>query len=200
MVLGLAGLGAVWLAMLLLGTGAVDRAILFSVYAGHAPRLAAIAKGVTYLGSWPVMITVSLIGAAGLVLRRRYWAALVLLVAAFTGRMMVALEKTYFARLRPDEHLHLVKAHDLSFPSGHAANSMIALLGIALLMVDSPARRRMAVGAALVTTFLIGLSRPMLGVHWPSDVVAGWSFGALWLLLLIAAADRWRPPGLPVTR
>ncbi|MEO8176902.1 MAG: phosphatase PAP2 family protein [Sphingomicrobium sp.] len=196
----MAGLAAVWLAMLPLGTGEVDRAILFSVYAGNAPRLAAAAKDVTYLGTWPVMIAVSLIGAAGLLYRRRHWSALVLLVAAFTGRLMVSAEKTYFARLRPDEHLRLVKVHELSFPSGHAANSMVVLLGIALLMVDHPAHRRIAVGAALLMTFLIGLSRAMLGVHWPSDIVAGWSFGAFWLLLVMGIANSWRPAGPPVTR
>ena len=50
----------------------------------------------------------------------------------------------------------------------------------------------MAVGTALLLSFLIGLSRPMLGVHGPSDVIGGWSMGALWLLLLLAVTDRWR--------
>ncbi len=54
-----------------------------------------------------------------------------------------------------------------------------------------PRMRRAAVAAALVVTFVVGISRPMLGVHWPSDVVGGWSFGAAWVLAMIALAERW---------
>jgi membrane-associated phospholipid phosphatase len=89
--------------------------------------------------------------------------------------------------------LRLAQVHYQSFPSGHAANSMIVYLGLSLLAADDPEHRRWAVAAALLLTFLIGLSRPMLGVHWPSDVVAGWSFGALWLLLVLAIGERIRP-------
>ncbi len=117
---------------------------------------------------------------------------MLLLIASFSGRALVILEKAYFARLRPEEHLRLVEVHYQSFPSGHSANSMIVFLGLALLGFDDSAHRHRAVAAALLLTFLIGLSRPMLGVHWPSDVIGGWSFGALWLLLICAIGERWR--------
>jgi undecaprenyl-diphosphatase len=190
-----AGFAALWLAMLLLGTGAVDRAILLSLYAGDQPWLALAAIGFTYLGNWPTVVVATLLGAGLLLYRGKRRSALLLLVASFTGRGIVILEKAYFARLRPDENMRLAEVHYQSFPSGHSANSMIVYLGIALLAFDHPEHRRRAIAAALLLTFLIGLSRPMLGVHWPSDVVAGWSFGALWLLVVLAAGER-----LPIGR
>jgi len=186
-------LAALWLAMLLLGAGTADQAILLRLHSGDQPWLAVAALGFTYLGNWPTVIAVTVIGAIWLLYRGKRRSALLLLVASFTGRGMVILEKGYFARLRPEENLRLAEVHYQSFPSGHAANSMIVYLGIALLAVDHPEHRRRAVGAALLLTFLIGFSRPMLGVHWPSDVVAGWSFGALWLLLVLAAGERLKP-------
>ena len=188
-----AGFAAVWLAMLLLGAGPADQAILLRLYAGDQPWLALAALGFTYLGNWPTVIVVTLLGAIWLLYCGRRRAALLLLVASFSGRVLVILEKAYFARLRPEENLRLAEVHYQSFPSGHAANSMIVYLGLALLAADDSEHRRWAVAAALSLTFLIGLSRPMLGVHWPSDVVAGWSFGALWLLLVLAIGERIRP-------
>jgi undecaprenyl-diphosphatase len=85
----------------------------------------------------------------------------------------------------------LAEVHYQSFPSGHAANSMIVYLALALLAFDDPRHRRWAVAGALLLSFLIGLSRPMLGVHWPSDVVAGWAFGLLWTLLVLGLSSRW---------
>ncbi len=188
-----AGFAAVWLAMLSLGAGPTDQAILLRLYAGDQQWLALAALGFTYLGNWPTVIVVTLLGAIWLLYRGRRRAALLLLVASFSGRVLVILEKAYFARLRPEENLRLAEVHYQSFPSGHAANSMIVYLGLALLAFGHPDHRRRAIAGALLLTFLIGLSRPMLGVHWPSDVVAGWSFGALWLLLVLAIGERIRP-------
>ena len=189
----LIGLALVWLAMLLLGAGWVDRAILLSLYAGDRPWLALAALGFTYLGNWPTVVVATILGSGWLLYAGKRRDALLLLIASFTGRGMVILEKAYFARLRPDENLRLAEVHYQSFPSGHSANSMIVYLGIALLVFADPGHRRRAVAAALLLTLLIGFSRPMLGVHWPSDVVAGWSFGGLWLLATLALGDRWIP-------
>jgi undecaprenyl-diphosphatase len=73
----------------------------------------------------------------------------------------------------------------MSFPSGHSANSAIVYLTLATLLTQAirgAALRRYVVGAAIALVFAIGVSRVYLGVHWPSDVLAGWSFGALWAL------------------
>jgi len=189
----LLGLAALWLAMLLGGAGPVDRSILLSLYAGDYPLLALAALGFTFLGNWSTVVVVTVLGALWMLYRGQRRGALLLLVASLTGRGIVILAKLYFARLRPEEHLRLAEVHYLSFPSGHSANSMIVYLGLALLAVDKPEHRRLAISAALLLSFLIGLSRLLLGVHWPSDVVAGWSFGAFWLLLVLALADRFLP-------
>jgi undecaprenyl-diphosphatase len=97
--------------------------------------------------------------------------------------MLVSVQKADIGRLRPDETVHLSKVHSLSFPSGHAANSMLVLLTVALLVARPGRERQWAVAAALSLSFLIGVSRVMLGVHWPSDVVAGWAYGSLWALM-----------------
>jgi undecaprenyl-diphosphatase len=199
LLIALLGLAALWAAMLLLGTGTVDRAILLAVYAGGEPWLAAAAVAFTYLGNWPTVVGVTVVGAVYLLYRGKRWSALLLLIASFTGRGMVIVEKAYFARLRPDENLRLAEVHYQSFPSGHSANSMIVYLGIALLAFDDPKHRRWAVGAALLLSFLIGCSRPILGVHWPSDVVAGWSFGTFWLLAIIGLGEWIKARGRPAS-
>jgi len=182
-----------WLAMLLLGAGAVDRDILYALYTRDEPLLQQAALGITQLGNWWTVVGVTLAGAMFLFWRGKRWDALTLLIATFTGRGLVILQKDYFARLRPEENLRLVEVSYQSFPSGHAANSTIAYVGLALLLFVDPEWRRVAVIAAMILALLIGISRPMLGVHWPSDVVAGWAFGLLWLALVFAIMERWKP-------
>lgn len=196
----LAALAALWLAMLLLGAGDGDRDVLMALYAGDEPWLALAAMGFTYLGNWPTVVVVTILGAAWLAYRGKRRAALVLLIVSFSGRILVILEKAYFARLRPEEDLRLAEVHYQSFPSGHAANSMIVYLSLALLAFDDPKHRRCAVAGALLLSFLIGFSRPMLGVHWPSDVVAGWAFGLFWTMLVLAIAERLSPQSAALRR
>ena len=179
--------------MLVLGTGSLDRELLLGLYAGQRPWLATIAEGITHLGDWWTVVTVTVAGALWLLYKGARWSALTLVIATFTGRALVILQKEYFDRLRPEEHLRMVDVSYQSFPSGHAANSTIAYLALALLLFDDPKRRRVAAAAAIGLALLIGISRPMLGVHWPSDVVAGWSFGLLWVALVFAIMERWKP-------
>ena len=178
-----------WLAMLLLGAGAVDRDILYALYTRDEPLLQQAALGITQLGNWWTVVGVTLAGAMFLFWRGKRWDALTLLIATFTGRGLVILQKDYFARLRPEENLRLVEVSYQSFPSGHAANSTIAYVGLALLLFVDPERRRVAVIAAMILALMIGISRPMLGVHWPSDVVGGWAFGLMWVMLCMRLAS-----------
>ena len=186
-------LAAIWVAMLLLGAGNIDRDVLLALYAGDEPWIALAAIGLTKLGNWWTVVPVTLAGAAWLFNRRRSSAALTLLICSFGGRVLVILQKDFFARMRPEEHLRMVEVNYMSFPSGHASNAIVAYFALALLLFEDPAHRRIAAIGTLVLALLIGLSRPALGVHWPSDVIAGWAFGLLWVGLVFAVMERWKP-------
>jgi undecaprenyl-diphosphatase len=181
---------AAWLAMLLLGAGEVDRAVLFALYAADEPWLALAAMGFTFLGNWSTLVPATLLGAALLWWKRGWREAALLVAISLSGRGLVLLQKGWFARLRPDENIRMVDIHGLSFPSGHSANSMMVYLTFALLFAPAGQRRRWA-AAAIALSLLIGISRPMLGVHWPSDVLGGWTLGLLWTLLCLWVADRY---------
>ena len=82
--------------------------------------------------------------------------------------------------------------HSSSFPSGHAGNTMAVFLSVALIAAP-PAWRRSAVILAIGLSVAIGLTRPYLGVHWPSDVIGGWSLGIVIALIAWRIAERGSP-------
>lgn len=188
-ILGVSGLALLWLAMLLLGDGPVDTRILRSLYVGHIPAVATAARAVTFLGGGYFVTAVIALTSLVLALRKRVWPALVLLVGTSIGRLLVEIQKYEINRLRPDADPHLVEVHSLSFPSAHSANAVMTYLSIALLLAPAD-DRRVWVGIAAALAFLVGMSRILLGVHWPSDVVGGWSFGLLWTILIYAISQR----------
>ena len=100
------------------------------------------------------------------------------------------MQKTWVARVRPDLEPHLVVVKTQSFPSGHATSSMILYLTVALALTAGTRWQRPAAAGAILLSLLIGTSRVMLGVHWPSDVVGGWAFGMLWVLVALRPAER----------
>jgi len=190
-------LALLWLAAFLLGTGDVDLAILRALYAGDRPALADAARLITLLGGWYFVTPLVAIVALIVALRGNVWLGLVLFVGTSIGRLLVEYQKYELGRLRPDEHPHLVNVYNLSFPSGHSANATMMYVTLALTLVG-PGRRTAWLAAAFGLAFLIGLSRMMLGVHWPSDVLAGWSFGLLWSMLLVWLSRH--PPAWGVRR
>jgi membrane-associated phospholipid phosphatase len=99
--------------------------------------------------------------------------------------LVVELLKRWIGRLRPHDQEHmLVQVQSYAFPSGHTSNATVVWLGLALLLVRGERARLVAIAAAAMLAVAIGLSRNMLGVHWPSDVVGGWAFGLFWIVLL----------------
>jgi undecaprenyl-diphosphatase len=183
-------LACIWLAMLLLGTGAADRQLLLLLYGGGHPALIATARCFTFLGQPTVLLTVAFISAAWLWWRHWPGYALAVVVVTLAGRGVAEIEKYGIRRPRPQVVPHLVHEYTPSFPSGHATSSMIVYLTLALVLAGNSRWRTVAVAAAVALSLLIGLSRPILGVHWPSDVIAGWSFGALWVLATLPVAER----------
>jgi len=136
---------------------------------------------ITHAGSAPITLGLTLLGAALLVWRNQLANAAALLVIVLGGRLTVDFLKQSIGRVRPDLELAPVTVYSLSFPSGHAANSMIAFVATALFC--APARhRKAALTVAIAASLAIGATRPLLGVHWPSDVLGGWIFGLLWAI------------------
>ena len=181
----LLGLVVAWTVMLLFGGLEFDRGLLIFAYAGDHPWAAAAARWVTELGGMPVLLAVTGLGAAWLLVRREWRAAALLLAVTLTGRLLVSLMKDWTARVRPDAQGHLVPVESLAFPSGHAANATLVWLCLALLLPTNERGRALAIWAAVWLALAVGLSRVMLGVHWPSDVIGGWAFGLFWTLLLL---------------
>jgi len=130
--------------------------------------------------------------AALVMLRRRAEAAWV--AASLVGASLISTGlKDIIHRPRPALVPHLVWVDNASFPSGHALISAATYLTIALMLAGLVRRR--AARAAIVAFFsavvvLIGCSRVYLGVHWPSDVVAGWCFGTVWAIAVFWV-NRW---------
>ncbi|OYW86971.1 MAG: hypothetical protein B7Z22_05535 [Hyphomonas sp. 32-62-5] len=135
-----------------------------------------------------------------LLLERKYRSAGFLVFSVTSGTALVSALKAGFDRPRPDLVEHLTHATSPSFPSGHAAGSALAYLTIGLLLADAQDNRRaklFIISSALFLAVLIGCSRVYLGVHWPSDVIAGWGFGAAWAILCWLVACFFRAFSLP---
>lgn len=179
-----------WLSMLMWGRGNLDRAIYKAVYAGDDPTLVAIGRAFTALGEATILIAASFVVALVLWLRGHRHLPLVFIAITMLGRAVSEAQKYWIARPRPDLETHLVIVKTSSFPSGHANSSMIFFLTLALVATAGTKWQRTAVIAAIVLSLLAGASRVMLGVHWPSDVVGGWAFGMLWVLLTLRLAGR----------
>src|SRR3954452_17127463 len=176
--------------MLGFGAGPLDRSIYEIVYAGHRPTLIVIARIATFFGEPTVLIGAGFAVAAWLWWRGRQRLAGALLLIILFGRALAEAQKYTIARVGPDLEPHLVVVKTSAFPSGHAASSMIFYLTLALALTAGTRWSRPAAGAAILLSLLIGASRVMLGVHWPSDVIGGWAFGLLWVLLTFKRAER----------
>lgn len=160
--------------------------------------LAQTVTEITTLGGYPVLVLLvgSVIGF--LLVYRRFGPALFVLVAVVSGTILSQLLKLFYDRPRPDVVDHLVATHTASFPSGHATMSAVVYLTLASLivrLVDRLSVRVYVLCVAVFLTLLVGFSRVYLGVHWPSDVAAGWALGAAWASfswLVVTALRAWR--------
>lgn len=188
--LAIAALAALWLAMLLFGGGPLDRSLYEALYAGHRPGLAEAAHVLTFLGEPTVLIVAGFLVAGWLWWHKKARLALALMLVILVGRGLSEVQKYWIARVRPDAEPHLVVVKTSSFPSGHATSSMIFYLTLALALTAGTRWHRAAAVGALLLSFMIGTSRVALGVHWPSDVIGGWAFGMLWVLLTLRLAER----------
>lgn len=157
-----------------------------------------IARDITALGGVGVLSLLTLFVAGYLRMRgarRTFWFLLVSVVGALA---MSTLLKNLINRPRPDLVPHGSFVYTASFPSGHSMMAAGTYLTLALLLMQVDSHKRAGayfVSVALLLTVLVGVSRVYLGVHWPSDVLAGWCFGALWSLLCWTVARTLRKMG-----
>lgn len=176
--------------MLRNGGGSLDRRLYEALYAGHRPALAAAAHFFTALGAPTVLLAAGAATALWLWYAGHRHLPWVLAAIVLIGRGLSEAQKYWIARARPELEPHLVTVKTSSFPSGHATSSMVFFLTIALALTARSRWRGLAIAGAIFLSVLIGVSRVMLGVHWPSDVIGGWAFGMLWVLLTLRLAER----------
>jgi membrane protein DedA with SNARE-associated domain/membrane-associated phospholipid phosphatase len=156
----------------------------------HRTRaLTGLMKTVTWLGSSVVILPLLAMVVAYLLLRRRDWRGAAVVAAAYAGAFgWSTLVKSVVERPRPPLALREVVVSGFAFPSGHATQAA-AFYGILAVVLTARSRVRIRVAAwtaVLVVVGAVGLSRVYLGVHWLSDVLAGFALGALWVTVLAA--------------
>jgi len=137
----------------------------------------------TALGGYTVLSTIGIVALTVLWLLRKRAAALFLATAVLSGTVVSSLLKHLFDRPRPDIVDHMDQVFTNSFPSGHSMIGMVAWLTLAAVVVrfvPTHALRVFLLATAFTFGLLIGISRVYLGVHWPTDVVAGWCLGIAW--------------------
>lgn len=137
----------------------------------------------TALGGAPVLTLITVVVVGLLMALRKFRMAGFVALAISSGAILSVAIKAVFDRARPEIVPHLVEVTSPSFPSGHAMNSSIVYLTLAVLLARSQNSRRVQVyliSVAIALALTIGFTRIYLGVHWPTDVLAGWSVGAAW--------------------
>jgi undecaprenyl-diphosphatase len=150
-------------------------------------------RDVTALGSAPVLLIFMAAVGGALAARRQYHALAFLIAASAGGILLNNALKGFFSRPRPELALRLTDVRSLSFPSGHAMQSAIIYLTLAAFLarlVEGRALKVYFVAFAFLLSFVVGVSRVYLGVHYPSDVIAGWCAGLAWALVCWTTARR----------
>ena len=189
---------------------ALDRQVLLAMREPSDPAdprgprwVEEMGRDFTALGGVAVLTLVSIAGALFLWMAGRPRSVALLVIAVAGGEILSLLLKRGYARPRPELVPHGSLVYTASFPSGHAMMSAVVYLTLGALLARVLPRRRMkflVLACALGATALTGVSRVYLGVHWPTDVLAGWSIGASWAVacwLVADALDRHRPRGTP---
>ena len=174
-------------------TEALDRKILLSLRNPDdlsdpigPPWLEETMRDITGLGSVFTIVFLTAAVAAYLALSGKTRIGGFVIAAVGGGEMVSTVLKLFYQRPRPDLVPHGMDVFTASFPSGHAMMSAIAYLTLATLLARVDPRRRvkaLVLFLGVAMTLLVGISRVYLGVHWPSDVLAGWCVGAAWAAL-----------------
>jgi undecaprenyl-diphosphatase len=174
------------------GTQAFDDSVMRWMGAHQSSNLDAVMVEITALGTGVVVLMVVAIAALFLVLTNHKYSAILLLVSTAGGIILNGILKLGFNRPRPTIFLPVVHAVSSSFPSGHAMSAAIVYSTVAYLAArlhKSPWARWLVMTAAFLVIALISISRLYLGVHYPSDVIAGVAIGLAWAGFCMATLE-----------
>lgn len=180
------------------GLAAADPDVAQWVVVRRNGTLTTLASAVSDLGSTLAMTIVVIVTCGVLLYWRDQLGAVLVATAGIGAGVIVTIGKRVIGRERPPVADRLAVESSLSYPSGHSAGSfaVIGIVAIVLIPLLSRTAARIAAGVlAALFVFSVGLSRVYLGMHWLTDVLAGWSVAALWLLLCVCAFSSigWRP-------
>jgi membrane-associated phospholipid phosphatase len=165
----------------------VDAQLANALHANLAPSATTALSAVTTFGSTPVLALIVAAAAAYLVPRRRGREAALIVVTLVGAQLLTWILKAIFERPRPTFEDPVATASWFSFPSGHALSSIAVYGALAYVFVGGihSSRSRASVACFALLVAVIGFSRLYLGVHYLTDVLAGYSAGLAWLLLAI---------------
>jgi len=149
-------------------------------------------RDVTSLGGTVLIVLITATVAGFLAMSGTRHAAVLMIASVSGGALLMSFLKQVFGRARPDLVEHSARVFTESFPSGHATLAAVTYLTMGALLARVQTRRTLkaySLGIAITLTALVGVSRVYLGVHWPTDVLAGWCLGAAWAMTcwLVAA-------------
>jgi undecaprenyl-diphosphatase len=163
------------------------------------PLLAESARDLTALGGVAVLVLLIGVVIVFLALERKYRALVLILVASVGGLLLSTLLKHVIQRQRPSVVPHLSIVMSSSFPSGHSILAAVVYLTLGVLLgqtVKSRSTRVFCIVVAFFLAILVGLSRIFLGVHYPTDVLAGWMAGLVWSVLCLFVAKHLQRRGI----
>lgn len=175
------------------------RVILLLRRAGHPeqllgpPWLSSMLRDLTSLGSTVILGLVLALVLGYLAIARKRMAMLFVFASVVTGQTLSTVLKLLFERPRPDLIPNAPEVFTASFPSGHAMLSAVTYLTLAALLTRIETRRVIQhyfMASGVLLTVMVGVSRVALGVHWPTDVAAGWCVGAAWATICAVIANR----------
>jgi len=150
-----------------------------------------VGRDMTALGGVAVLGGMTLAVAGYLLMIRKYHAMWLVLAATGGGLLISTILKNVFDRDRPQLVPHLSVVHTSSFPSGHSMLSAVVYLTLGAMLarlVPNRAAKAYFMALALFLSFLIGISRVYMGVHFPTDVLAGWTAGCVWATICYVVA------------
>ena len=181
-------------------TSTLDRTILLALRTpgdlGNPvgpPWMEEMGRDLTALGGVAVLGLTTVVVAVYFLLRRDWAQGIYILVTVGGGIAISSLAKDFFGRPRPDLVPYGSIVHTASFPSGHSMMAAVAYLTLGVLIARLQPRLMLKVytlSVAVLLTVLVGISRVYMGVHWPTDVLAGWLAGGAWAMVCVMAA-RW---------